>query len=136
MNPYDQSFRAFDEIHLERQTYARRQEIEDREIQNVKRHGHYQDFMDHARRCLVMEMRMDIYGKRHPDRHVIRYPADWWQAVKERFAPAWFRDKYPVVFTEVTASLNETYPDIQPALPDREPVLRFIVASKPEYYTW
>jgi hypothetical protein len=24
------------------------------------------------------------------------YPADWWQAVKERFAPVWLRKRWPV----------------------------------------
>ena len=26
----------------------------------------------------------------------VTYPADWWQAVKQRFAPAWFLARWPV----------------------------------------
>lgn len=27
----------------------------------------------------------------------ISYPVDWWQAVKDKFAPDWFKKKYPVL---------------------------------------
>lgn len=126
----------FEMVELQRNEYRRRQEIEASEIDLVKSTGRYEQFMDHARRRLVMEMRMDIYGKRHPKEHVVRYPADWWEAVKERFAPAWFRDRYPVRFVEVTASLLETYPDIQPAIPDRRPVMHFAVKRNIQFPIW
>lgn len=32
-----------------------------------------------------------------------RYPADWWQALKERWFPEWLKRKTPVVWTEVIA---------------------------------
>lgn len=30
-----------------------------------------------------------------------RYPADWWQAVKERWFPQWLLSRYPVEYTSV-----------------------------------
>ena len=45
----------------------------------------------------------------------VKYPADWWQAVKERFAPAWALKRWPVVYTIWEPSV--IYPDIK--LPDR-----------------
>ncbi len=44
----------------------------------------------------------------------VKYPADWWQAVKERFAPAWALRHWPVAYTVWEPSV--IYPDI--ALPD------------------
>jgi hypothetical protein len=91
---------------------------------------------DHARRQMVIQMRHTIYGKPHPEVHVIRFPSDWWQAVKERFAPAWFRDRWPVKFTSVMASLEELYPNIRPELPDHGPVFRFRVHKREEFPVW
>ena len=30
----------------------------------------------------------------------VSYPQDWWEALKERFAPSWLRKRYPVKYTE------------------------------------
>lgn len=43
------------------------------------------------------------------------YPADWWQAVKQRFAPAWFLARWPAKMTIWEPFV--IYPDIK--LPDR-----------------
>src|SRR5678809_654895 len=32
---------------------------------------------------------------------VAEYPADWWQALKERFAPKWFLRRYPVLKSRI-----------------------------------
>lgn len=88
------------------------------------------EFRDYEKRRLVMLLEAYAYGKEHPERHVIRYPENWLEAVKERFAPVWIRDRWPVRFVEVSASLEETYPDIQPCMPDRNPVMRFAVLKK------
>jgi hypothetical protein len=41
---------------------------------------------------LVFQMELALAGKEH----IVSYPENWWEAVKERFAPRWFRMKYPV----------------------------------------
>ena len=30
-----------------------------------------------------------------------RFPRDWWESVKERFAPGWFLRRWPVVYSQV-----------------------------------
>ncbi len=45
----------------------------------------------------------------------VKYPADWWQAVKQRFAPAWFLKRWPVEYTVWEPFI--VYPDIK--LPER-----------------
>lgn len=116
-------------IELERKTFEYWRNIDERLLQR----GDFRKVEDHLRREIVYKARFDIYGKGHPERHVIRFPSDWWQAVKERFAPAWFRDRYPVQFTEVSASLEELYPEFEPAIPDRQHVLKVAVRKEPVY---
>ncbi len=118
---------SVDIVELQRMDYALQQRI-DRSI--LDRSSIKERVLADCQRHMVIEMRLAIYGKAHPEAHIIRYPSDWWQSVKERFAPAWFRDRYPVKFTEHTASLKELYPDVTPALPDRGPVMRFQVHKR------
>lgn len=115
------------QVELRRKEYAASIEIDERELDEVRDIGHGR---------LLMTLRMQVYGKDHAKKHVIRYPATWRDAVKERFAPAWFLDRYPVRFTVVEASLEELYPDIEPALPDRNPVMKFTVAKRDECLVW
>lgn len=127
---------AFREIELRRQECVASIRVCERELENCRRLGRLEEIRDHATQQLVMTLRAGIYGKQHPDKHVIRYPSTWWDALKERFAPAWFRDRHPVRFTEVTASLSELYPDLKVELPDKSPVLKFVVKDKPFYPVW
>lgn len=99
----------------------------------LRRTMHWSKEDDRVTGDIIVRARLSIYGKQHPDQHITRFPADWWQALKERFAPAWFRDRWPVQFTEVRATLEELYPDIEAALPDRSPVMRFHVKRALEH---
>ena len=40
----------------------------------------------------------------------VKYPADWWEAVKERFAPEWFKKRYPVKYTHTVLEARAVYP--------------------------
>lgn len=124
------------QVELERETYRHRIEVDQRELEGIERIGVINSWRDEFRRRLIYEIRADIYGKRHANRHIVRYPADWLEALKERFAPAWVRDRWPVRFVEITASLNEIYPDIQPALPDKHPVMKFAVMKNEDSPIW
>lgn len=126
-----------DTVELQRRDYRTRIEIDRRQYETLRGRAILEDMLDRATGNLIREAQFHIYGKDHPERHVIRFPSNWWEAVKERFAPAWFLDIYPVVFTEINASLQENYPDIEPALPDRAPVLRFTVRrGLTDRYCW
>jgi hypothetical protein len=45
----------------------------------------------------------------------IRYPLDWWQAVKERWFPDWLKNRFPVVYKSITFA--EVYPNYRPVVP-------------------
>lgn len=47
-----------------------------------------------------------------------KYPANWKQAIKERFAPEWVKRRWPVRYTVVTLFARELYPRMK--LPDRD----------------
>ena len=126
----------FDEIELERFRYEARYRLDQRELDTIRSIGELSEFRDEMRHELVMCLRATVFGKNHPERHVIRYPSTCWDAVKERFAPAWFRDRYPVKFTVVVASLTETFPDFRPAIPDHDPVVRIAVRRQTEQPVW
>jgi hypothetical protein len=119
--------REIQTVELRLKEYAARAELDEREMELCRRHGRLETFRDIAQQRLVMILRAEIYGKDHPKKHVIRYPETWWEAVKERFGPAWFLDRFPVRFVEISASLEELYPEIEPALADKMPVMKFYI---------
>ena len=92
------------EVELQRKDYASRVILLEDQISFLRSHSSLKQYKDELERKLVLMLHASIYGKDHPKKHVIRYPENWWEAVKERFAPCWFRELYPVKFTEVTAS--------------------------------
>ena len=53
-----------------------------------------------------------------------QYPADWWQAFKERWFPEWLLKKYPVRYTHKEFLVKATYPDL--VVQNHNPVLRLI----------
>lgn len=53
-----------------------------------------------------------------------KYPADWWQAFKERFFKGWLLKKYPVSYTHKVFEVKATYPELN--VQSHKPVLRLI----------
>lgn len=41
----------------------------------------------------------------------VTYPKDWREAVKLRFAPAWFTKRWPVVYETHTMTVDDLWPD-------------------------
>jgi len=53
-------------------------------------------------------------------RFVRKYPADWWQAFRERWFPRFVLNRWPVVYQELAVAVRAIYPDFRPAIPDRK----------------
>lgn len=115
-----------DIVQLQKMELAIEQEIDRRDMQTFKR-SQFEDYERHVTRSMVKRMSAVIYGETATTEHVIRFPENWLEALKERFAPSWLRDRYPVKFTTVTASLRCTYPDFKPSLPDQPYVVNVAV---------
>lgn len=71
---------------------------------------------------LVMRMTSMIWS-RHVGDHVVRYPANWWQAFKQRFFPYWARQRWPVLETTVVVTAYHDYPGL--VIHNREPRLHY-----------
>jgi hypothetical protein len=48
----------------------------------------------------------------HTPHHSVTYPADWWQAFKERWFPAWAKARWPVAFKTTLISFDLLYPEL------------------------
>ena len=48
----------------------------------------------------MLKATIDILTK---EELLVKYPADWWQAFKERWFPKWLKRKHPVKYTECFA---------------------------------
>src|SRR5574341_1521167 len=44
-------------------------------------------------------------------KHTVSYPKDWWEALKQRFAPEWLLQRWPVECTKVVLEASALYPD-------------------------
>lgn len=47
------------------------------------------------------------------------YPRDWREAIKERFAPAWLKRRWPVQYAKVVLRARAEYPQLR--LPPKQP---------------
>lgn len=64
------------------------------------------------------------------ERILCSYPADWWQAVRQRWAPKWWLKRHPVQMTTKMATVKATYPTlIHP--PKHGPVMKIVIKDEP-----
>ena len=54
-------------------------------------------YYDHLARAWAVKLRRYVLTL---GEQTVRYPADWREAVKARWAPAWFLKRHPVVYEE------------------------------------
>lgn len=57
---------------------------------------------------------------------LIRYPATWWDAVKERWFPRWLLTRYPATYREHEITLKTLYPNFKISLPRETHVLKYV----------
>lgn len=59
------------------------------------------------------------------------WPADWWEALKARFAPAWFLRRWPVRYERRVLEAQALYPKI--ALPQNEHYMQLSIRHAYEH---
>lgn len=64
-------------------------------------------FMD----ALVFRLTQTIWGRKVGER-LVRWPADWWQAVKERWFPGWALRRWPVEYAWATIEARDLFPAV------------------------
>lgn len=67
---------------------------------------------------LAVRIIQEVMG-REVEHVEVRYPADWWQAFKARWFPAWAKRRWTVHETIVELNARELYPKV--AMPDYQP---------------
>jgi hypothetical protein len=64
-----------------------------------------------------------------------QWPETWWDAVKERWAPNWFKKRWPIKYKKIHID-EKTYKSVCPHLPttpEKEHYQYFIHSGKPHY---
>ena len=64
----------------------------------------------------VLRMHSMLAGQNILDEE-IRFPADWWEAVKMRWMPKWMRRRWPVRFTRYSFRAHLVFPDVKTERP-------------------
>lgn len=75
---------------------------------DIESHG----FWDHV----VIELTGTIWGQKLK-RHEVKYPRDWWQAVKARWFPRWARRRWPVIYEVKGFEAVALYPEYKSIFP-------------------
>jgi hypothetical protein len=78
---------------------------------------------------MVLNMRAHVWGQDSQPVRSVTYPADWWQAFKERWFPIWAQKRWPPRYTRIDVSAAVIYPDLKIALPDRRHTLDIHIAE-------
>ena len=51
----------------------------------------------------------------------VRYPENWWEAVKERFLPEWYKNGHPINYKTIMEEVRFTAYQLYPMFPDFMP---------------
>lgn len=81
---------AWEQVTLEKYELGNQVVVSDRLIQSAKI-----DVRQYVEKQMMYNMRVSLLGRMIVDKHV-RWPATWWDAVKERWAPAFWLERHPV----------------------------------------
>jgi hypothetical protein len=81
--------------------------------------GVFEDFLADI---FVVKMKALLWGEL-AKREEATYPADWWQAFKDRWFPAWAKRRWPVGYVTVVLDARILYPELKISLPDQPHVL-------------
>jgi len=60
---------------------------------------------------VVMRFVQMVYG-RTLEQVEVQYPADWWEAVKDRWLPEWAKARWPIRYQHHSLTAKELYPKI------------------------
>lgn len=70
--------------------------------------------------AVVFRFKQYIFG-RQAEMLTISYPADWWQALRQRWLPAWWLCRWPVRMVTHTVDVKALYPGF--ALPPHQHIM-------------
>lgn len=83
-------------------------------------------FTDWMSNRIRVQVRGFLWGK-EIESYELRYPLNWVEAFKERWAPAWLLRRSPVRCVTKTISLKAIYPTLRHLVPEHEPRLVLLI---------
>lgn len=111
----------FDKVMLERMRYSWKMEISHHLIMNLNE-VQLTEYVERTLRNAIYKLDVDIFGQKL-DRIMWKMPANWKEAIKERFFPKWLLKIYPVKYTEFKIDPVVLYPQIQ--IPNEKHYFRY-----------
>ena len=94
-------------IELERLKYAIQQVVTNECLRDIAEVKIIEDYLMDSIRILICDL---VWGEHVTEEHrEVEYPADWWQAFKERWFPAWLIERYPVKYHTERIEVRWTY---------------------------
>lgn len=75
------------------------------------------DIAEHWLDDIMLRVVQPMWGETL-DKIEVRYPADWWEAFKERWLPRWAKKRWPIRYTVKTMTARGVYPKL--SMPDEE----------------
>ena len=75
---------------------------------------------------IAIRLVQPVWG-REAKRQECKWPADWWQAFKERWFPAWAKARWPVEYHTEVMTVRELYPALR--MPDKRYHAEFVVVK-------
>jgi hypothetical protein len=75
------------------------------------------DIADSIFNNIVVRIRGVVWSER-VDIIKFKKPSSWWQMLKEKHAPEWFLERWPVRYDTSIVDVRVAYPDFRPSLPD------------------
>ncbi|KKM76749.1 hypothetical protein LCGC14_1377010 [marine sediment metagenome] len=85
--------------------------------------------LDHAANLMVLTLTAGVAGERVSE---VRYPRDWWQAVREKFLPKWWLQRFPVQYHTWKADAH--YPQLKLERGSFNPVLHVYSSERSQGY--
>lgn len=105
----------YETIDLERIEFGLTQEIDTKMVANLNLSSDV--YLSRLRDRIIFEVRGYVWGKQI-DKTEIEYPLGWWQALRERFAPQWAKDRWPIKYKTITVESRALFTDL--VLPDNQ----------------
>ena len=102
-NTFEYETRQLEKLHYAVETRITRDELFSARVET------YYDYIAHH---LVLKLRGFIWIE---PLEIVRYPADWWQAFKERWFSAWMKARWPVRYE--VFDVQARYPTFRYAVP-------------------
>jgi hypothetical protein len=84
--------------------------------------AYFHDVLESAGREIMLAIEVEL-ASTFPTSHAVRYPLDWVQAFKERWAPKWFTDRWPVVYKTHVITARMLFPNLPPPKRVGEPIV-------------